>query len=184
MIALEKCAAILLCAGQSRRFSGGDKLLHPLNGIAIVAHAATMLASLPFATRIATVRAEALDVQAILLDLGFTLVPLPAGAEHGESLRAGIQAGLASGAEGLCLSLGDMPFVSAAHISALADAATPGRPAVSQGPGWTGPPWIAPVDWVRGNADSLKSALLHDALPIAASVEILSDIDTVADLPG
>ena len=182
MITWEKSAAILLCAGESRRFADGDKLLHPLNSMAIVAHAATMLASLPFATRIATVRTEASSVQAILSGLGFTLVPLAAGAEHAESLRAGIKAGLASGAEALCLSLGDMPFVTRDHIAALGAAATPEAPAVTQGPGWTGPPWIASADWVRKNADSLKSALLRDAMPVAPTADIVRDIDTVADL--
>ncbi len=182
MIALENCTAILLCAGESRRFSAGDKLLHPLEGKPLVTHAAAMLASLPFASRIATVRVEASDVQAILSDLGFTLVPLPAGAEYAESLRAGIGAGLASGAEALCLGLGDMPFVTADHIAALAQAASRQRPAASQGPEWIGPPWIASADWVRENVGTPKASLNRDASCIAPSAGILRDIDTAGDL--
>jgi molybdenum cofactor cytidylyltransferase len=184
MITFERSVAVLLCGGQSRRFGEADKLLHPLRGKPLVAHAAQTLASLPFAARIATVLADAPELSALLLELGYTLVPVNQDAKQADSLQAGIATALALNPESVCLALGDMPFITREHFKALADASTADRPAVSESENWLCPPWIAPEGWVRANQHALKATLQRDAVRIAAPATTLRDIDTPDDLHG
>ena len=182
MIALEETIAVLLCAGQSQRFGTADKLLHPLDGEPLVMHAAQMLASLPFAQKIATVRSDAPELHSLLSKAGFTLVPVPLGASLADSLQHGLDAALGCTAGAILLALGDMPWVTAQHMVALADAASAERPAASKAPDWTGPPWLAPAAWVRANKGALRAGLLRDAAPVSANPAILRDVDTLTDL--
>lgn len=182
MIALEETTAVLLCAGQSRRFGEADKLLHPLDGKPLAAHAAQMLASLPFALKLATVRPCATKLHALLSNAGFTLVPVPAGASQTDSLRHGLDIALDGDGSAILLALGDMPWVTAQHIKVLASAADTERPAASKAPDWTGPPWLAPAIWVRANIETVRAGLLRDAVPVAASAALMRDVDRPADL--
>ncbi len=182
MIALENTTALLLCAGHSRRFAGGNKLMYPLSGKAVVAHIATILASLPFVEKFATVRAGADDLHQLLSDFGFALVLVPETAEQNDSVNAGLETALRFEDRALFLALGDMPFVTAEHITKLAASASMEQPAASQGGNWTGPPWIASAEWVQGNKADLKASLNRDAVKVAPPTGILCDIDTMADL--
>jgi CTP:molybdopterin cytidylyltransferase MocA len=182
MIALQQTAAVLLCAGHSRRFEGGEKLLVSLSGKPLVAHAASMLASLPFASRVATVRANQPALHNVLSSYGFDLLEVGYDVTQQQSALAGTQAAIEKGARAICLMLGDMPFVAASHIEALAAATSETMPTASQGDGWIGPPWIASTPWVRANASSLKAAVARDALALAPSEGALHDIDCRADM--
>ncbi len=182
MIALDRTIAVLLCAGQSRRFGDADKLLHPLAGKPLLCHAADLLAALPVAARIATVRQQAPLVSALLSAKGFMLETPPLGATQAVSLDCGLKAAMAHQPAAILLVLGDMPWVTSAHITALAASADAGRPAASMGDGWIGPPWIAPSSWVQANQHELKPALARDALLVSADHQILRDIDRRADL--
>lgn len=185
MIALEETVAVLLCAGHSRRFEGGDKLLFPLSDKPLVAHAAGMLASLPVVARIATVRPDQDALHGIMKGYGFELIEVGSDMTQQQSARAGIEAALALEPRAICLTLGDMPFVPASHIEALSDAAIETRPATSQGDGWVGPPWIASAEWVGANRSMLKAAISRDAVGVAPPKDVLRDIDCIADLgPG
>jgi CTP:molybdopterin cytidylyltransferase MocA len=182
MIALSDTALVLLCAGQSRRFGPTNKLLHPLGGKPLVLHAAQMLAALPFAVRLATVPEGEDVLDGLLAAAGFQTIPLADDVTQPQSLDAGLGAALALSPASVCVALGDMPYATAAHIEALADAATPAAPTASQGDGWIGPPWIAAADWVRTNRRAIKAALARQATPIAAPPAALKDIDTLSDL--
>jgi molybdenum cofactor cytidylyltransferase len=182
MIALADTALVLLCAGQSRRFGAENKLLHPLHGKPLVLHSAEMLAALPFAARIATVPAGEDALERVLADAGFQTIRLEGEVNQPQSLDAGIVVALALSPAGVCVALGDMPYVSARHIETLAAAATSDRPAASQGDGWLGPPWIAPAHWARAHRASLKAFLAKEATPVTAPPFTLKDIDTLSDL--
>jgi molybdenum cofactor cytidylyltransferase len=182
MIALGQTAAVLLCAGHSRRFEAGDKLLFPLCGKPLVAHAASMLASMPFANRIATVRANQPALHDVLSSFGFDLIEVGDDVPQQQSAIAAMQAAFATEARAICLMLGDMPFVAINHIEALAAAASNAMPAASQGDGWIGPPWIASTQWARANICSVKTAIARDALALTPAQGSLHDIDCHADL--
>jgi molybdenum cofactor cytidylyltransferase len=182
MIALADTVLVLLCAGQSRRFGAENKLLHPLHGKPLVLHSAQMLAALPFAARIATVPEGEDELAELLADAGFQTIPLANEVTQPQSLGAGLEAALALSPTGICVALGDMPYVTAAHIEALANAASPSGPAASQGLGWIGPPWVAPAHWVNAHRASLRPSLAQDAMPVAAPPANLKDIDRLTDL--
>jgi molybdenum cofactor cytidylyltransferase len=182
MIALERTVAILLCAGESRRFGDADKLLHPLAGKPLVLHVAEALAALPFQQRLATVRPDAHVLHGLLKAAGFALRQTAPGATQADSLQSGLDAALALKPEAILLALGDMPFVGPAHILALAQAANAIRPAVSQGADWISPPWIAATAWLRANQSNLKAALQRDAVTVRADGRTLHDIDRPEDV--
>lgn len=182
MIALADTVLVLLCAGQSRRFGAENKLLHPLHGKPLVLHSAQMLAALPFAARIATVPEGEDELAGVLADAGFQTIPLAGEVTQPQSLDAGLEAALALSSAGICVALGDMPYVTAAHIEALATAAIANTPAASQGDGWTGPPWVASAGWVQAHRAALKAGLASQATPVAAPPAELKDIDTPSDL--
>lgn len=182
MIALERTALILLCAGRSERFGNADKLLHSLRGKPLVLHAADMLTALPFAHRVATVRPEAPDLHRLLEAKDFVLRETRPNATQAESLQCGLDAALVLKPDAILLALGDMPFVTAGHIERLAAAADASYPAVSSGADWTSPPWIASRSWVETNRAGIKQALLRDALRVSADPLTLRDIDRITDL--
>jgi len=68
MIAAERVAALLLAAGESRRFGAANKLLAELRGQPLVRHIATRLAGLGFGARIAICSDD--RVAALLGDVG------------------------------------------------------------------------------------------------------------------
>lgn len=182
VIALERTALVLLCAGRSERFGDADKLLHSFQGKPLVLHAAETLAGLPFAHQFATVRPEAPDLHRLLEANGFALRETRPNATQAESLHCGLDSALASRPDAILLALGDMPFVTADHVEMLAAAADATSPAVSSGADWTSPPWIAPCSWVETNCADIKQALLRDARRVSADSQSLRDIDRITDL--
>jgi molybdenum cofactor cytidylyltransferase len=120
MINAGKVAAVLLAAGQSRRFGAADKLLADLDGEPLVTRAARRIVELGPGRRIA-VCGSADDVPAKLLTAqGFDIVPNPypeRGLSH--SLALGIAEAAAGPEQAALVCLADMPFVRLAHLEAL-----------------------------------------------------------------
>ena len=111
--------ALLLAAGQGSRF-GGDKLLHPLRGVPLAAHAARNLraAGLPV---VAVVKPGDEALAALLNAEGCTVTVCPdAGAGMGHSLAHGVS--VTSHAGGWIVALADMPAVKPATIARIVDA--------------------------------------------------------------
>lgn len=88
------------------------------------------------------------------------------------------------------IALGDMPFVTAAHLEKIAKAVTDGRPAANTDGGPLMPPACFPASWLSRFAelsgDQGAGRLLRD-LPAAALINaagLLADIDRPNDLPG
>jgi molybdenum cofactor cytidylyltransferase len=186
VIAIRESAAILLCAGLSRRFGQGDKLMAPLEGRPLVSHAAALAGSLPFARRVAVVPAgEAGPLRALLTGFGFELVENDRPEEGKDrSLRLGLASASGSRARGMLVLLGDMPFPDSAHLLALAEAAGAGQAAISATATWRSPPLMIPAALAaRILADRSTPArdMLADAAEVRTAPEMLADFDSPLD---
>ncbi len=174
-------AGVLLAAGHSRRWGAGNKLLAPLRGQPLVAHAAATLRRAPVHLRAAVLRhAQVADALA-----GLTALP-PDGDDQSASLRAAARWAGAQGAGALLVLLGDMPALSddlvAAVVSACAD-----RPAAVRHPdGRAGVPACFPAALFPAMAvlrgDRGAGALLSGATLIPAPPSELADVDAAVDL--
>jgi len=181
MVAIERCAAILLAAGLSRRFGPDDKLMSDRGGRPLVDHAAATLAALPFARHIAVVRAGAPRLHALLVARGFAIVTNDApesGMAH--SLALGIAA--AGDAAAALIALGDMPDVPAMHFRALCAHVEPEYPvAASLGLARvTVPAAFAAARFATLRAlsgDRGAQGLLDGGATVAIDPQLLADID-------
>lgn len=187
-----KISAILLAAGQSRRFGADDKLLAPLAGEPLALHAARRIVELAPSRRIAVCADDTGALAQELKTLGFEIVANP-DAERG--LASSLARGIAAAADGrddaALVCLADMPFVGTAHMRDLLtrfDAAQ--APVVASTDGQTAMP---PALFARALFDRLRAsegdrgakALLADAILVRASPGELADIDRPEDLrPG
>lgn len=177
--------ALVLAAGQSRRFEG-DKLLHPLRGKPLAAHIADTIAALPFGCRIAVCPQDNAERAEIFASRGFQVVANPTQDEGlGHSLALGVAA--AGGLEKplLAVFLADMPFISAAHIETLLKAAEGGETIASETGGVRHPPAVFPAN----TFDILKSlqgdrgaqALLREARSVPCPPPMAADFDKRSD---
>lgn len=180
MIPVRETAAVLLCAGLSRRYGDGNKLLTELDGKPLIAHMAGVLAGLPFLDRIAVVGDDVMT----LPGLRPVRNPEP---ERGQdsSVRIGLAAALEAKPRGVLVCLGDMPFVTAAHLDALAAAATDERAAISSADEWRSPPLLLPAALAGRVLEQhdmpVRSIVAADAIAVPASPDILRDFDTPGD---
>ncbi|HEY0625750.1 MAG TPA: NTP transferase domain-containing protein [Allosphingosinicella sp.] len=187
MIPVENIAAILLCAGSSRRHPSGCKLMRFLDGRPLVAHAATLLAELPFKNLVAVVPPEPVNepLHRLLGELGFALA-INERPEQGQdsSVRIGLAAARHSDPDAFLICLGDMPHIESAHLHALATAATAERPTASGGDNWLSPPVLFPRGYYTtlvGEDRSPRDILARDVAVVAAAPRLLTDFDLPTD---
>lgn len=109
---------VLLAAGFSTRF-GDNKLLHEIDGQALIAHSAAALS--PCDRVVAVVRADDEALQTVLHTLGVDCVlnPQP---ERGIGYSIACAVNATSRSDGWCLLPADMPCVMASTTSQLVDA--------------------------------------------------------------
>ena len=120
--------AILLAAGQGSRF-GGDKLIHPLHGVPLAAHAVRHLRAAGLAV-VAVVKPGDEALAALLNAEGCTVTVCPeAGAGMGHSLAHGVRA--TAGAGGWLVALADMPAVRPVTIARIVEALDAGASLVA-----------------------------------------------------
>jgi molybdenum cofactor cytidylyltransferase len=114
--------AILLAAGESRRFGAGNKLMADLGGAPVVRRTAeaARAAGLPL---VAVLGHDADAVRAALAGLDAGFIEAADWAQGmGRTLAAGAAAAQARGWEGALVLLGDMPLVPTATLAAIAAA--------------------------------------------------------------
>ena len=109
--------ALVLAAGRSRRFGSADKLLAPVRGAPMLAHALAAAALPEIEVRLAAVSSG--PVAALVQAQGVLPVRIPAEAPQSASLVAGLAQARALGVTRLLVLLGDMPFIGRAEIEAL-----------------------------------------------------------------
>jgi molybdenum cofactor cytidylyltransferase len=119
MTSFANLAAIMLAAGFSRRMGGENKLLKPLDGRPLIAHALATASGLGLGQLI-VVLGDAADVIAPLLPASATAIRNRRAAEGmGASLASGAMA-LDPALAGAFVVLADMPFVTPGDYSKLA----------------------------------------------------------------
>ena len=119
MMACDRIAAVLLAAGRGMRF-GGNKLEAILGDTMLGLHAARTLAEMQFGSLFAVHDPSHGALAAAFTDHRFTLIDNDdpsAGLSHSLALAA--EAALTTDADALLICLGDMPFVTRAHLLAL-----------------------------------------------------------------
>lgn len=113
-------AGILLAAGQGSRF-GSHKLLHPIDGKGPMALAAARTLTAAVDVAYGVVADHDLTLRALLRAEGLETVSSPrTEGGMGFSLACGVEA--ARQAQGWVIALGDMPFIQAATMAAVAQA--------------------------------------------------------------
>jgi len=175
---------VVLAAGGGSRFAGGThKLLAPLRGRPVVAHAIDA--------------AVAAGLDAVYVVVGAVEVPVPDGVAvvrnerwadgMATSLAAGVAAARAGGHDAVVVGLGDSPEVTAEAWRLVA--AAPGPAAVAAYPGRRGHPVrLAAEVWDRlpASGDEGARSLLAELGPLVTEVRCPgspADVDTVEDLP-
>ncbi|HSX55299.1 MAG TPA: nucleotidyltransferase family protein [Sphingomonas sp.] len=183
MIGAEQVALVLLAGGRSRRF-GSDKLTRLYLGRPLGLHVVVALEAVPFRERIAVVSQTTLD----LASCGYRIVRNDdPGAGMGRSLRLGVEAACASGAEAVLIALADMPRVTATHIYRLLDRAEGPDAIVASSDGVIPRP---PVlfgcahfgQLLRSEGDMGARDLVKHGHHVVTSPAELVDIDTPEDL--
>ncbi|MBI5790126.1 MAG: NTP transferase domain-containing protein [Rhodocyclales bacterium] len=184
-----RIAALVLAAGSSRRMAGSNKLLQPVAGVPMVRRAANAaLASRSVAMVVVTGHAaDAVRASLVGLDLEFAH-----NADHesgmASTLRAGLRA-LPADTDAVVVVLGDMPFVSAAHIDRLIAAFDPARGniVVPMKDGRRGNPIVWPraffdeMQQVQGDVGARELLQRHaDRVDVVAFDDdaIFADVDT------
>ena len=122
-----KIAAVLMAAGNSRRFGEANKLLAPFQGRPLVAHAANTLRSLSLTHLIAVVA----DLDVAMHLTGFEIANAPATNDMAQNIALGVKTAQALGAERVLIALADMPLVPHAHFVSLIAACTDTMPSAS-----------------------------------------------------
>lgn len=137
--------AIVLAAGRSRRFRGGNKLLARVRGVPIVRRAVTTARRAPVGRIVVVVGHDHARVAAQARGPRVTIVTAR---DHRDGASASLRAGLAAlrpAERTLFLFLGDMPAVSTGLPARLARALRPGVAAVRpRGRGEPGHPVVMP----------------------------------------
>ncbi|SEM80002.1 molybdenum cofactor cytidylyltransferase [Sphingomonas gellani] len=181
---IERSALILLAAGRSSRFGAGcNKLEQDLHGLPLGLHAARVLASLPFAVRVAVVAGHDLDLSAY----GFQVIRNhdPA-AGMARSIRLGVETAERQGVEAVVVALADMPCVTAAHVERLFEAADRAGVVASSDGDSASPPALfgrAHFASLRGLSGDIGARdLIRAARHVMARPAELVDVDTALTL--
>lgn len=139
MTAPPRLVTAILGAGAARRMRGADKLLEPVDGVAVLRRLALAAAAAGGPVAV-TLRDPDPERAAALAGLDATLLPVPAAAEGmAASIRSAAAWAEGLGAGGLMLCPGDMPELEAGDFAAMARAFDPGKTPV-QGATETGAP--------------------------------------------
>lgn len=184
-------AAILLAAGSSRRFAGGNKLLARIGARPLLAHALTSALAAPAGRIIVVVGADHLRTAALARAVGGGRVVIVRARDHETGMAASLRAGLAALRpieRELFVFLGDMPFVPPALARRLVRLLKPGvgaaRPWADAVPGHPvllrrpGPALVARLARDRG----LGALLQGEIRWLPSHSRLLADVDSRRDL--
>jgi CTP:molybdopterin cytidylyltransferase MocA len=177
---------LILAAGAGTRFGSRSKLLAELDGRPLLEHAVRAQCAVPELERIVVVLGARADEILARVELLRAEPVTCAEWEDGQSasLRCGVRALLAGGADRVIVTLGDEPLITPAVVARFV-AAPPGARAVYGGrpghPVVLGPDQLAAISGLSG--DRGASALLEGG-PTIECADLWSgrDVDTPDDL--
>ena len=179
---------LLLAAGQSRRFGPSDKLLAPLAGRPLIAHALDALTLPGAAFRLAVVSAD--PVAAMARQAGFETLAVAPGLPQADSLTAGLSWLRQRGITRLLVTLGDMPWLELADMRAILRLAED-QAACAACDDIPMPPALFPAamfDALAALSGDRGAGRLLRAIPashrLSLPAERLRDIDMPTDLPA
>ncbi|MCI4643623.1 MAG: NTP transferase domain-containing protein [Hyphomonadaceae bacterium] len=189
---LADTAVLLLAAGQSSRFAGGDKLLASLNGKRVIDYPAAALSNTQVHSRVAVVGPDQHERKAILETAGWqVLVNSDAASGQASSLKAGLRQ-ISSTPEVMhvLVLLADMPFVPDEHLRKLRAAMAQGATAAMS---FVAGEYVTPAIFsvsllpemltLGGDLGAKKVLMKHqDIRAVAIAPHQASDIDTEEDL--
>jgi CTP:molybdopterin cytidylyltransferase MocA len=113
-------AGVLLAAGKGARFGADSKLMANLGGRPVVDWAAAAMQAAGIAPRVAVIRPGDDAVRGVVEARGFEVVENPRSEEGmGTSIAAGAVWAKGQGVDGVLIALGDMPFVTLAHLGTI-----------------------------------------------------------------
>lgn len=190
-----KIAAVIVAAGRSSRFNGGNKMLADLNGTPLIRHAASAVAASHVAEVVLVVSPSSNNIIAAAGEGPWRVaINSDAAAGLSGSIRTGI-AVLDTSIDGALIVLGDMPFVTAGLMTKLCETFTVNDGAHIVFPVTGDGRQANPVLWPRalfpalialtgdtgGKAVLAANAGLH--APVAIDDEAAAfDVDTAEDL--
>ena len=189
-----RVAALVLAAGRSRRMGGVNKLLAPLEGVAMVARTVDAVLASAAAPVIVVTGHQREAVRAALAGRAVRFVDNP---HYAEGLSTSLKAGLAAlpdTADAVLVCLGDMPRVAPAQMDRLIAAYAPieGRAiVVPTRAGKRGNPvlwdrsFVAAMSAVTGDVGARHLIGANEELVAEVEMEdatVLTDIDTPAAL--
>lgn len=175
---------VLLAAGRSLRFGEQDKLAADFLGQPLAMHVVTALADAAFLGRVAITSGTSLDFAA----RGYRVIANPAPDKGlSGSVRLGVAAAQAAGAEAMLVVLADMPRVTLAHVLRLLDACHGADAVIASSDGVRACP---PAVFAAGRFSTLAEAtgdeggraMIRTGSHIITNPEELIDIDTREDL--
>ena len=190
-----RVGVVLLAAGRGTRFTGGSKLLAPLDGRPLVCHAAETALATRLRPVVAVVGHGAPGVRAALDGLNLAYAKNP---DYAAGLSTSLKAGLAAlphEIAGAVILLGDMPRIATGLVEALAAAFRPETDAavVPVASGRRGNPVLLNHHRLAAALESLAGdhgagLLLRGRddvreIPVA-DPGVLADVDTVEALAG
>jgi CTP:molybdopterin cytidylyltransferase MocA len=188
----DRTSILLLASGLSSRFSEGDKLMADLHGRPVLSHATNILLAEPNIRRFAVAGANQEARKACLEARGYAIVtnPIPEDGQ-GRSLAIGMaHIRNTTDSDKVLILLGDMPFVTDAHVTSLAATLALGASAVmSEVNGVLSPPAMfrrTAFDCLASLVGDRGARSVFDRLPgtrgVAADAAVLVDIDDRFDL--
>jgi molybdenum cofactor cytidylyltransferase len=188
-----RIAALVLAAGQSRRMGTRNKLLCPVEGVAMVCRVVdAALASRCCQVTVVT----GWQAEQIAAALGARAISLAHNAEHLDGMASSLRRGLAAlpaDIDGALILLADMPWIDRDHVDRLVAAFDPAAPAilVPERLGRRGNPvlwprrYFAEMNRLTGDVGARALLVRHAdavrAVPCASDA-IFADIDTPAAL--
>ena len=189
---MKRLAVTVLAAGLSRRFGETNKLLAMVNGKPLLTHALHSLNRGAFSARLAIIPENAAAIAALCGNAGFECIKNSA-PERGMAHSIALAAKKATGADGLMIALGDMPFIKAETIGVIVSAfeAAPEKAIVAPVlNGRRGHPvvfsscFLPELSTLDGDAGASAIIMRHNNKFIGIDTDdlgVLQDIDTRAD---
>ena len=116
-----RLAALVLAAGQSRRFGAANKLLADLAGMPVLAHILTSLSGCAFDDIVVVASDGQAEIAALITQAGARAVSSPADRNGmGDSIAAGVRS-IHSSSDGVLIVPADMPLITAPSLTQLID---------------------------------------------------------------